>query len=266
MITLQRISAIVFRHLMTMYRVSWLVEITYWTLLDTVIFGSLGKATTMLAPTGSDVAIVQALITNTILWYIVLRCAITIGFCLLNELFDANLIVLFATPLRKLEWIIGCIITGSITALINVSIGWLLAWYFFGCNIFAFGLPAFAALCALLISGWILGLLIMCVVLFVGKKGTSWAFIIVWSLVPFSCVYYPLDVLPRVLQVLASGIPMAHVFVGMRELIMHGTNPWVHIGISFVLDIIYLVLAIILFVLMFKRSKKSGLARLELEW
>ncbi len=266
MISIQRIGAIVFRHLKTMYRISWLVEISYWTLLDAIIFGSLGKATTMLTDAGSNLGIVNALITNTIMWYVVLRCAITIGFCLLNELFDANLITLFATPLHKTEWIIGCIIPGSIAALINIFVGWLLALCFFGCNIFATGLPAFVALCSLLISGWILGLIIMCMVLFMGKKGTSWAFIIVWSLVPFSCVYYPIDVLPKAFQIFASCIPMSHVFIGLRELIMHGANPWPHLAISFILNAVYLVIAIVLFVVMFQRSKKNGLARLELEW
>ena len=266
MISLYRIGAVVFRHLMTMKRMSWFVEINYWTVLDIIIFGSLGKATAMMAPSSASGAVIQALITNAVLWYIVLRGAITIGFTLLNELFDANLIALFATPLRTLEWIISCTIVGSIAALINLTIGWIMALLVFNCNVFAIGISSIAVICSLLVSGWTIGLILMSILLFVGKKGTGLAFAVCWSLVPFSCVYYPLDVLPSFLRTIASFIPMAQVFTATRTTIMTGASPWPPILISFGLNIFYLALAIILFATMFKRSKKRGLARLELEW
>lgn len=266
MIALQHIASVVFRHIKTMWRVSWLVEITYWTVLDIIIFGSLGKATALMAPNSANIAVSQALITNAVLWYIVLRGAITMGFTLLNELFDANLTALFSTPLTIIEWIIGGIIVGSMAAIINVTLGSLMAFIMFDCTIFALGLPVIASAFSLLVSGWVIGLILMGILLFVGKKGTGLAFVICWSLMPFSCVYYPLEVLPQFLQTFVLGIPMAHIFISTRNNIMHGISPWTHIGISFLLNAMYLVIAIILFSMMFKHSKKSGLARLELEW
>lgn len=263
MISLYRIGAIVFRHLMTFKRLSWIIEIGYWTTLDIIIFGSLGKSAALM---GSDGALVQVLISNAVLWYLVLRSAITIGFCLLNELFDANLITLFATPLKKIEWIISCIIVGTIAALINLLVGIIMALLVFNCNIFAFGLPLIAFIGSLLLSGWILGLILMGVLLFVGKKGVSLTFVICWSVVPFSCVYYPLEVFPLFLQKIAWVIPMTRIFVSTRAILTIGLYSPLTILSSFGLNLFYLPLAIAFFAFMFNRSKKRGLARLELGW
>jgi len=265
MISLYRIGAVTFRHLMTMKRLSWFIEIGYWTILDIIIFGSLGKATTMMNMS-ADPAIIQALVTNAVFWYLVLRTSISIGFTLLTELFDMNLIAIFATPLRILEWITSSVIVGGIAGLINFALGWLLALIVFGCNIWSLGLTTLALMGSLLISGWTMGLILMCVLLFVGKKGTGLAFAICWSLVPFSCVYYPIEVFPLFLQKFVLWIPMAHAFTALRSAIMTGTNPWDHIVTSLWLNVGYFAVACVLFAVMFKRSKKRGLARLELEW
>lgn len=266
MISFYRIGAVVFRHLMTMKRVSWFVEVGYWIALDIIIFGSLGKATAMMAPSNTSTAVMQVLITNAVLWYLVLRGALTIGFTLLNELFDMNFIALFATPLRTIEWIISAIIVGTIAALVNVTLGWIIALLVFDCNIFALGTITIALAFSLLLSGWMIGLLLMSVLLWVGKKGTGLAFAICLSVVPFSCVYYPLDVFPVFLQKIVVWIPMAQIFTAIRTMLMTGVRSWRPIIMSLGLNVVYLALAALLFIAMFKRSKKRGLARLELEW
>ena len=266
MISFYRIGAVIFRHLMTMKRVSWFVEISYWTILDIIIFGLVGKATTMVLASNAETLVTQALISNVVLWYLVLRSAITIGFSLLNELYDANLITLFATPLRKIEWIISCVIVGSLAAFFNLILGIVMAHVVFNCNILAIGTSLIPIVILLLLSGWVLGLVLMGVLLFVGKKGTGLAFVICWSVVPFSCVYYPIEVFPVLLQKIVWFIPMAHVFNFIRTAITTGVYSWLSLVTSFGLNIVYLVLATGFFAFMFKRSKKRGLARLELEW
>jgi len=49
MISFYRIGAVVFRYLMTLKRLSWVMEVGYWPILNIIIFGSLGKATAMMA-------------------------------------------------------------------------------------------------------------------------------------------------------------------------------------------------------------------------
>jgi ABC-2 type transport system permease protein len=249
-----------------MVRVSWLIEIGYWTLLDIIIFGSLGSAATMLTG-GTNQIMIQTLVTNAVLWYLVIRGALSIGFTLLNELYDANFIALFATPLRTLEWIIASAIVGTLGALTNLMLGWGTALLVFNCNVLALGAPVIIIIIGLLlIAGWIVGLLLMCVLLFVGKKGTGLAFAICWSLAPFSCVYYSTEALPLFLQKIVTWIPMSHVFTATRAFIATRAWQWRELLIGLGLNSLYLILACVLFALMFGRSKKRGLARLELEW
>ncbi len=92
------------------------------------------------------------------------------------------------------------------------------------------------------------------------------AFVICWSLVPFSCVYYPLEVFPLFLQKIVWFIPMTHIFTATRTILITDGYVWMSIAISYGLNFIYLILASAFFVFMFNRSKKRGLARLELGW
>jgi len=265
MISFYRIGAVVFRHLMTLKRLSWFVEVCYWTGFDIVLFGLVGKATTMMIGSSDNVS-TQILITNAVLWYLVLRNAVTIGFVLLNELFDANLISLFATPLRKIEWLIAGSIVGGIAAILNLIIGMILVALLFNSSILSLGIPLVAMAGSLLLSGWILGMILMSFLFFSGKKGVGMAFVICWSLVPFSCVYYPLEVFPLFLQKIVWFIPMTHIFTATRTILITDGYVWMSIAISYGLNFIYLILASAFFVFMFNRSKKRGLARLELGW
>lgn len=90
-------------------------------------------------------------------------------------------------------------------------------------------------------------------------------FVICWSLLPFSCLYYPIEVFPLFLQKIIWFIPMSHIFTAVRT-ILNGGSAGASIAISFGLNVIYLILAVVFFAFMFNRSKKRGLARLELGW
>jgi len=136
----------------------------------------------------------------------------------------------------------------------------------FNSSILSLGIPLVAMAGSLLLSGWILGMILMSFLFFSGKKGVGMAFVICWSLVPFSCVYYPLEVFPLFLQKIVWFIPMTHIFTATRTILITDGYVWMSIAISYGLNFIYLILASAFFVFMFNRSKKRGLARLELGW
>lgn len=266
MICFRHIAAVLFRHIISLARISWLVEITYWTALDLIIFGSIGRAVALTNTGPAALGTLHALVASVVLWYVVLRSGITIGFAFLNELFDSNLTALFATPLTTLEWMIAIGITSALSAIINFITGWAMAWIVFDYNLLSIGWPIIATIGSLLISGWAVGLFIMSFLVFLGKKGTSMTFALCWSLVPFSGVYYPVSVLPPMLQTLAQYIPMAHAFEAIRQYITNQASPWHHLATSLWLNAIFVLLAMIVFHWSLKISKNRGLARLELEW
>jgi ABC-2 type transport system permease protein len=264
MMCVYRIGAVVFRQTVTILRAAWIIEMGYWTLLDIALLGLLAKTSALLlGNVGSTM--VSALITNAVLWYLVFRGALAIGFTLLNDLYDANFIALFATPLRLMEWMVASAIVGSIASFTILLIGWITALFLFNCNVLALGAQTTGIVFSLVISGWIVGLLLTCILLYFGKRWSGLPFAVCWSFALFSCVYYSIDVLPTFLHNIALFVPMAYVFTATRMIVATGSFSWQPIYISFLLNAVYLVVACMLFIVMFARSKKRGLTRLELE-
>ena len=76
---------------------------------------------------------------------------------------------------------------------------------------------------------------------------------------PISCVFYPLEVLPRWLQAVAWANPAAHIFEGMRAVINGAALPLVHLAWAMGLNLFYLALMVGLFHYTFGVCKERGL-------
>ena len=87
--------------------------------------------------------------------------------------------------------------------------------------------------------------------------------VLAWGMVflfqPISCVFYPMEVLPPWLQAIAWANPAAHVFEGMRAVLLEGAWPVVHLIWAFGLDLVYLTLMVGFFHYMFNSCKEKGL-------
>ena len=89
-----------------------------------------------------------------------------------------------------------------------------------------------------------------------GAEELAWAAIFI--LAPVSGVYYPIAVLPGWLQPVAWALPSAHVFEGMRGVLLEGTFAWSHFGSALVLDGVYLVLGAAVFRLAVNHARVHG--------
>src|SRR5262249_1522901 len=67
---------------------------------------------------------------------------------------------------------------------------------------------------------WAVGIVVSGVLLRNGMGAESLAWTLMFVLMPLTCVYYPVSVLPDWLQVVAWTLPPTYVFEGMRALIM----------------------------------------------
>jgi ABC-2 type transport system permease protein len=83
-------------------------------------------------------------------------------------------------------------------------------------------LPLIAFFVNLIALGWSLGLLVSGLVLRFGQGAEGLAWALVFLIQPVSGVYYPIAVLPDWLQPIALALPSAHVFEGMRALLVEG--------------------------------------------
>jgi len=73
-----------------------------------------------------------------------------------------------------------------------------------------------------------------------------------------SAVFYPVTVLPAVLQKIAFFLPSSHIFEGMRTVLSVRMLPGMDLFWAAVLNAIYLSLAILFFTRMFCIVKEKG--------
>jgi ABC-2 type transport system permease protein len=77
-------------------------------------------------------------------------------------------------------------------------------------------------------------------------------------LLPLTCVYYPVDVLPAWLQALAWALPPTYVFEGMRSLLIGQTFRADLMIQAFALNIVIFAAATIAFLQLLRSARKHG--------
>ena len=91
-----------------------------------------------------------------------------------------------------------------------------------------------------------------------GMGAESLAWTLMFVLMPLTCVYYPVSVLPDWLQVIAWALPPTYVFEGMRALVMEQVFRADLMVEAFALNAIYLAAAVIAFLALLNSSRRSG--------
>ena len=89
-----------------------------------------------------------------------------------------------------------------------------------------------------------------------GAEELAWAAIFV--LAPVSGVYYPVAVLPGWLQAIAWSTPSAHVFEGMRSVLLQGVFRWDHFWIALGLNVVYVALGAAVFAWAMRNARDRG--------
>jgi ABC-2 type transport system permease protein len=87
-------------------------------------------------------------------------------------------------------------------------------------NFYGIGLPLIAFFCNLIFTSWSVGIFVSGLVLRNGLGAESIVWTLMFAIMPLSCIYYPVDVLPHWLQLVAWALPPTYVFEGMRALLV----------------------------------------------
>ncbi len=256
--SLERIAALLTRHLY-LYKRSFarMLEIFYWPFLDLVVWGFI---TVYLAQHETKLhGAVAFFLGALILWDVLFRAQQGIALSFLEEMWARNLMNLFASPLTVAEYLVATMVisvmkVGSVL-LVMVS----LAYVFYSYDIFRMGMYLIPFIFNLILSGWIIGVLTTSIIMRFGQQAEVLAWGMVFLFQPLSCVFYPMEVLPSVLQSLAWCIPPAHIFEGMRLVLLDGTLPITHLMWAFALNAGFLIIVVTWFYHTFTVCKDRGL-------
>jgi ABC-2 type transport system permease protein len=252
-----RIWALVLRHI-NIWRssVMRLIDSIYWPAVQMVMWGFMTK---FLMPQASFVAqAAGVLLSGLLLWEVVVRGNLSLSIAFLEEMWSRNLGHLFVSPIRSWEMATGIIIAALLRTLLGLVPVSLMAWAFFGYNIYTLGLPLIAFFAILQMFSWSIGLAMSGMIMRVGQSAESFAWAAVFILMPLSGVYYPVSVLPKWLQVISYGLPPAYVFEGMRAILLEKTVHWHGLAIALGLSVVYLVIGFQIFQWFFRLSRRAG--------
>ncbi|TVP79543.1 ABC transporter permease [Thioalkalivibrio sp.] len=258
MASLIRIYAMVLRHIYLL-RGSWprVLELAYWPVMQMILWGFITQFFM-----GHSEWVAQAaglLLAAVLLWDVLFRAQLGVTLPFFEELYSRNLGHLFVSPLRPWELIVSLLGISTVRTLIGVVPAALLAIPLYHYSIFTLGLPLIVFFTQLLVTGWALGLMVSGLVLRFGLGAQSLAWVAIFALAPVSGIYYPIDTLPNWLQPVALALPSAHVFEGMRAVVLGEGFHVGHFFAALVLNLVYMVLGAALFMSVFGLARRRGL-------
>jgi ABC-2 type transport system permease protein len=259
---LNRVLAVITRHLYNFkHNLERLSENFYWPALDIILWGLTSRYFQVTDQKISNLVLV--VLSGLILWQVIWRSQYEISVNLLEELWSHNLVNLFASPLTVNEWLAAVLLLGIANMLLGLGFAILLTWFLYTINVLVLGWWILPFLISLLMTGWWTGLIVSGLIIRFGHQIQSLAWTGVALLVPFSAVYYPVSSLPLWAQKISRVIPSSYVFESMRGFLTNQQILLPQLGISFLLNFIYLFLSIVFFKYCFRKSQQLGFSRLE---
>ncbi|WP_083958656.1 ABC transporter permease [Herbidospora mongoliensis] len=251
----RRIAGVVYRDLAAMRRSPIRVfEILFWPVIELVVWGYV----TLFLQANKVPFIVSMLLGAVLLWQVLHRASNEVSIGFLEDVWSRNLINLHVTPVTPGEYVTGLILFSLIKIAGGLAVMTTLAYVLYGFGLFTIGIGLIPFMAVLLVLGWALALVAISAVLRFGEG----AQVIAWSLVfvfqPIAGVFYPVSVLPEVLQWLATAVPATHVFEGMRAVLGGAPIPWDTLALAMGLDVVYVGVALWLYSATLRHARSKG--------
>lgn len=233
-----------------------LLDVFFWPVMDLLIWGFVTAY--MLKVSHAVPTLITFFIAATIFWNVLFRAQQVVSVSFLDDVWSKNLLNIFASPARPVEYVGAAYMLGLAQALVILVLLGGLACLFCSFNIFTMGLTCAFLFVNLLFMGWWLGLIVTGCILRWGPPAEALAWAAPFLIQPLSAVFYPVSVLPAWLQGVAMAIPSTHVFEGMRQFIEYGHIDASYLWCALGLNIVYAALSAKLYCYFFEQARKRG--------
>ena len=193
------------------------------------------------------------------MWEIIRIAQYSMSLGALWNVWSHNFSNMFITPLSMPEYVVAQMLSAAIKALVLFVLTAAVAALGFGFDLFQMGLLNLALLFVnLLCFAYSIGLFILGIIL---RRGTriqalAWGLVLIFQ--PLTAAYYPLSVMPPVLQTVALALPPTYVFEAARASLDTPAIHWQQLGIAALENVVYFGLAVVFFDYMYRRSRETG--------
>jgi ABC-2 type transport system permease protein len=216
-----RVGALVLRY-WYLLRSSWprLLELIYWPMVQVLTWGLIqvyvAQHSGFFARAGAT------LIGAMLLWEILFRGQLGFSVSFLEEMWARNIGNLFMSPLRPAEFVAALMVMSLVRLIIGMVPVFLAATFLFDFQVSGLGFAFVFFFVNLILTSWAIGICVSGLLLRYGLGAESLAWTLAFVILPISCVYYPVSVLPEWLQPLSWLLPPTYVFEGLRALVIDG--------------------------------------------
>jgi len=234
-----------------------LFPLVMWVAVDILLWGFITKYLESISAPGFN--FVSTLLGAVLLWDFFGRVMMGVTTTFFEDVWSRNFLNIFATPLTIGEYVSGLVLTSVLTSLIALVMMIALATAAFGLSFFAYGIMLVPFLLVLFLSGIALGIFGAAIVLRLGPA-SEWLIWPIPALIsPFVGVFYPLETLPHWMQAVSYALAPSYVFEGMRAIVSGAEFPGTHLLWSAGLSALYILLAAVYFVRVYRYAVRTGL-------
>ena len=233
-----------------------ILDLIYWPTIQILLWGFISKFFTLNSTFYENT--VGIILSAAILYDFLFRSSISYNMMFLEEIWSRNFTNLFIAPIKISEIISALTFTAIFRTLIGLIPAALLAIPLFDVSIFKIGIPLIFLLISLYIFGVTLGLLVTSGLVRFGPSFENIAWASLFFLAPLGCIYYPIDILPEWLQLIAKLLPLVHLFEEMRSILIEDVINYYAVLKACIISLIYFVIGIIVFYYSYSNAKKRG--------
>ena len=233
-----------------------ILDLIYWPTIQIFLWGFISKFFTLSSTYYENT--VGIILIDSILYDFLYRSSIIYNMMFLEEIWSRNFTNLFIAPIKLNEIITALSLTAIFRTLIGLVPASIIAIPLFGVSIFKLGLPLVFLLITLYIFGVTLGLLVTAGLIRFGPSFENIAWASLFFLAPLGCIYYPIDILPYWLQIIAKLLPLVHIFEEMRNILIYDIVNYYQILKASLISFIYFFLGIFIFYWSYSGAKERG--------
>jgi len=233
-----------------------ILDLIYWPIIQIFLWGFISKFFTMSSTYYENT--VGIILSAAILYDFLFRSSISYNMMFLEEIWSRNFTNLFIAPIKLSEIIAALTFTAIFRTLIGLIPAALIAIPLFGVSIFKIGPSLLFLLTALYIFGVTLGLLVTSGLIRYGPSFENIAWASLFFLAPLGCIYYPIEILPDWLQIIAKLLPLVHIFEEMRNILIYDMVNYSQIFKAIFISILYFIFGIIVFYWSYSGAKNRG--------
>jgi len=233
-----------------------ILDLIYWPTIQIFLWGFISKFFTLNSSIYENT--VGIILSAAILYDFLFRASISYNMMFLEEIWSRNFTNLFIAPIRISEIITALTLTAIFRTLIGLVPAALLAIPLFNVSILEIGMPLVFLLITLYVFGVTLGLLVTSGLIRFGPSFENIAWASLFFLAPLGCIYYPIEILPEWLQIIAKLLPLVHIFEEMRSILIYDIINHFQILKAIFISFLYFVVGIFIFYLSYDGAKSRG--------